>query len=81
MLKSPEMIHLGKIIRRRREAIGISQENFAHELGIARSYYWRVEHGLINVRLLKLIQIAKGLGTTASDILQELESLTAKKKR
>ncbi len=81
MLKSPELIALGKVIRYKREATGISQENFAHDLDFSRSYYWQVEHGRINLGLLKIIKIAKGLKTTASELIKEAEDTFPKRKR
>ncbi len=79
--KSPELIALGKTIRRQREAAGVSQENFAHDLGFSRSHYWHIEHGHTDFGTLKLIKIAKGLKTTASELLKEAEEIFPKRKR
>lgn len=69
---------LAKTIRRQREALGYSQEGFAEEIGAGRSYYWRLEKGVVNMRITKLDNIAKGLQTTASELLRQAEELKQK---
>lgn len=53
---------LGYRIRRAREALGISQEEFAFRCGLHRTYVSDVERGARNISVLKL-----------RDILEELE--------
>jgi len=59
--KHPNLVRLGKQIRELRKAKGYSQEDFAAEVGIDRSYMGGIERGERNVAMLNLIRIAKAL--------------------
>lgn len=61
MKKHPQLVKLGKQIRKLREAKGFSQEGFAAEAGLDRAYYGGVERGERNVAALNLMLIAKTL--------------------
>lgn len=52
---------LAKRLRQLRERKGLSQETLAHEAGLGRSYYWRVEQGEINMTLETLIRLSNVL--------------------
>lgn len=52
---------LGRQIRKIREAKGFSQEAFAAEAGIDRSYMGGIERGERNIAVLNMIRIAKAL--------------------
>lgn len=58
MRKHPALVRLGKQIRKQREKRGFSQEGFANEVGLDRSYYGGVERGERNVAALNLVKIA-----------------------
>jgi transcriptional regulator with XRE-family HTH domain len=58
----PQLILLGRNIRRLRAQRDLSQEDFALEAGLARSYYSGIERGRRNVAALNLIKIAAALG-------------------
>jgi transcriptional regulator with XRE-family HTH domain len=61
--KNPGLaIALGKAIRQLREETGISQEEFAHLVGIERSYMGHIERGVYLPSLHFIVQIAEGLG-------------------
>ena len=51
----------GERIRALRKAAGFSQEDFALEIGLDRTYMGGVERGERNVALLNIRKIAKGL--------------------
>ena len=59
--KSPELKMLGKAIRSFREERGYSQDKFAFEVGLGRSYYGSLERGEINPSILTLIKITRAL--------------------
>ena len=67
MQKHPELVSLGKRIRRIREARGFSQEGFALTAGLDRTYYAGIERGERNVAALNLIKIARALHTPVGD--------------
>lgn len=60
---------LGQNVRRLREAKGWSQEAFAHEAGIHRTYVSDIERGARNPTILIVEKLAQPLGVTASDLL------------
>jgi transcriptional regulator with XRE-family HTH domain len=59
----------GKRVRELRRQRGWSQEAFAHEIGLDRSYMGGVERGERNVSLENICVIAKGLGVSPSELL------------
>jgi len=68
MRKHPQLILLGKQIRALRKAKGFSQEEFAGEVGIDRSYYGAIERGERNVAALNLLRIAAALGVHTGEL-------------
>lgn len=69
--KSPELILLGKAIRSFREQAGFSQDSFALEVGLGRSYYGSLERGEINASYLTLLKISTCLQVKLADLLPE----------
>lgn len=65
---------LGKALRRRREALGFSQESYADEIGMHRTYYSAVERGEKNLQLDTLQKICAGLKTSIWQVFQDAES-------
>ena len=64
----------GRVIRRHREALGLSQEEFAYEVGVHRTYVSLVERGAGNPSLSVIESLAESLGTTISSLFREAES-------
>ena len=60
---------LGRNVRRLREAKGWSQEAFAHEADIHRTYVSDIERGARNPTILIVEKLAQPLGVTASELL------------
>ena len=67
----PERI--GAAVARLRATKKWSQDDFANETGLHRSYIGKIERGMIDPRITSLERIAKGLGLTASELLREAE--------
>lgn len=59
----------GSHVRALRKAAGFSQEDFALEIGLDRTYMGGVERGERNLALLNLRKIAKGLKISVSQLL------------
>jgi len=59
---------LAKRLRQLREKKELSQETLAFESGLGRSYYWRLEQGLINVTLETLVRLANTLKVDIADL-------------
>ena len=71
---------LGKRIREVRESRAVSQENFALEAGLARSYYSGIERGRRNVAALNLIRIAIALDCEVGDLFPKVKELRRRAK-
>lgn len=61
---------LGINLRRLREAKGLSQEAFAFEAGIHRTYVSDIERGARNPTITVVENLAIALGITASELLK-----------
>lgn len=56
-------------VRRFRQERGLSQQDFAHDIEMDRTYYGGVERGERNVSIDNIERIAKGLGVSAHLLL------------
>lgn len=68
-IKSKELVLLGKAIRRERESQGLSQDKFAYQIGLGRSYYGSLERGEINVSIMTLLKVTNGLGVDMKSVI------------
>lgn len=59
----------GRRVRQLRKQRGVSQEAFAHEIQIDRSYFGSIERGERNVSLDNICLIARGLGVAPAELL------------
>jgi len=73
--KHPALIKIGKRIRELRKAKGFSQEGFAHEVGLDRTYMGSVERGERNLAAINLIRIAKTLKVEVGELFPTVKSL------
>jgi transcriptional regulator with XRE-family HTH domain len=67
--KCKELVLLGKVIRSRRLEAGLSQEAFADDTGLDRSYIGGIERGEHNLALINLLKIARSLDISGSELL------------
>ena len=63
----------GRVVRRRREAQGLSQEALAEAAGLHRTYVSLLERGRRNPSLEVICAVAKGMRTTMASLVGELE--------
>jgi transcriptional regulator with XRE-family HTH domain len=75
MEKHTNLIKIGKKIREMRKLKGFSQEGFAAEAGLGRTYYGRVERGEQNISIQNLIQIALTLHVEVGELIPTLKAL------
>ena len=68
---------LGSAFRKRREALGYSQESFADNIAMHRTYYSAIERGEKNLQLDTLQRLADGLGASLWEIFRDAESAKA----
>lgn len=68
-MKSDKLLLLGKAVRERREALGVSQEELAELAGFHRTYIGGIERGERNITVLTLIELTRALQLTPHEIL------------
>ena len=73
--KNPQLVALGEKIRKLREESGLSQEEFAAQVGLDRSYYGGIERGERNLSSLNLIRIASTLQREVGDLFPTISYL------
>ena len=61
---------LGRAVRTRREALGLSQEELGSLADLHRTYVGSVERGERNITTLCLIRLAKALNMLPSELLE-----------
>ena len=63
----------GDSIRKRRENLKISQENFALNIKMDRTYYSSVENGKRNISLINIEKIANGFNISISELFEDIK--------
>lgn len=66
---SPKAL-FGSRVRQLRKSCGWSQEEFAHRVGLDRSYMGSVERGERNISLENICLIAKALSVSPAELFQ-----------
>jgi transcriptional regulator with XRE-family HTH domain len=66
-------IRFGMAVRVRRNELGISQEEFAEQAGLHRTYVSDLERGKRNVSLENVEKLAKALLLSISDLMKRVE--------
>jgi transcriptional regulator with XRE-family HTH domain len=72
MVKDKLQVSLGLAIRHRREALKLSQDDFADTISMHRSYYSAIERGEKNLTLQVLSRVAHGLKARLSDLFRDV---------
>lgn len=65
-------VELGKKIKQLRMKKGLSQEKFALEIGMDRTYFASVEAGKRNISICNIKKIADGLEILLSELFEGL---------
>jgi transcriptional regulator with XRE-family HTH domain len=63
----------GSAVRDRREALGLTQEEFADRAGIHRTYVSDIERGSRNPSLVNIERIAEALELTLSELFAQVD--------
>jgi len=66
---------LGQAVRELRKAKGYSQEGFADEVGLHRTYMGAIERGEQNLTIKNVVRVSSTLGIEPSDLLSKAEEL------
>ena len=76
----PMLVAMGKFIRQRRIAMGLSQEELAARAGLHRTYISDVERGIRNLTVGALWFLSHGLQLQLQDIVGQMENRVANEK-
>lgn len=63
----------GEVVRRRRKAAGLSQEQLSHRSGLTTAFISLVENGHKAPSIISVQQIANALGVSAAALMAEWE--------
>lgn len=72
--------NIGKRIKERREALGLTQEEFSEKIGVVPHYVSMIERGESFPRYEVLISLLNGLEISADDIFQDVLNVSAEYK-
>src|SRR4051794_32906623 len=61
---------IGFAVKERREALGLTQEEFAERAGIHRTYLSDIERGTRNVSLVNIERVAEALALKISELFR-----------
>ncbi len=76
--KSRVLVLLGKRLAEARRAKGYSQESFANEMGLHRTYAGMIERGERNMTVINLLRACTALSIKPGDLLDGLPLVPAK---
>lgn len=64
---------LGLNVRRRREALGLTQEALAEKADLDQTYISGIERGLRNPGIINVAKLAKALQLTTSELCKDVD--------
>lgn len=67
------LLALGQVVKQRRTALGISQEELGLRANLDRTYISGIERGVRNPSITALVSLTRGLGITVANLLENLE--------
>lgn len=73
--KHPALVKMGQKIRELRKGKGFSQESFADEVGVDRTYMGGIERGERNIAAINIIRIAKALKVEVGELFPPIRML------
>jgi transcriptional regulator with XRE-family HTH domain len=73
MKRSTLQLRIGNTLRKHRESKGISQEAFAEQVHMHRTYYSAIERGEKNLTLTTLNRVCDGLGAPLWEIIKDAD--------
>lgn len=76
MKRRPLQIRIGEAVRKRREALAMSQEAFADKIHMHRAYYGALERGEKNLQLSTLEKVCEGLQSPMSQVILDAERIS-----
>lgn len=73
VVNNPQLKQFGTRVRSLRKERGLSQEQLAELAQLHRNYIGGIERGERNLSFLNILRLAKGLGISPSELLEEIE--------
>lgn len=73
MAENIELQKFGERVRQLRKAKGLSQEKLAELADLHRNYIGGIERGERNLALLNIVRLARALGVSPSQLLEDIE--------
>lgn len=70
-------VGLGLVVRGRRQQRELSQEVFAHHVGLTRNAIQKLERGVTNISFESLLKVSTALDVGPADLLREVEMLVS----
>ncbi len=70
--------NIGQKIRRARQALDLSQESVAEDLGMTKGAFSKIERGLTNVPVTRLMEIAQVLKVNVADFFDKSPAVLSK---
>lgn len=70
-------IGLGLVVRSRRQQRALSQEVFAHHVGLTRNAIQKLERGVTNLSFESLLKVAAALEVKPADLLRDVDELVS----
>ncbi len=70
--RSEKLIQLGQIIKKKRQGLLLSQEDFAELVGVHRTYIGMIERAEKNITFLNIEKIAKALNISIGELLKDI---------
>jgi predicted transcriptional regulator len=71
-MPSEKLIQLGQIIKKRRQTLLLSQEEFADLVGVHRTYIGMIERAEKNITFLNIEKIANALKISVGELLKDI---------
>lgn len=68
------LLSIGLNVRRRREALDLTQEALAEKAGLDQTYISGIERGVRNPGIKNVARIAKALGFTTAELCKGVEA-------
>jgi len=73
MKDKAQAVRIGAAIRKFREKLGVTQDDFADKIDMHRSYYGEIERGKWNLTLRTLSKVCAGLGVKVWEVFREAD--------
>lgn len=69
-----DLVVLGRVLVRAREARGLKQSAVAATLGVPPSYMSKIENGTRRLDVIELVQIAEAMGADPAELIRDLQA-------